>query len=138
MAPVLSATYPSYLDRGAMRIRIGIYLLWRTGPLDENRGVRKLRRSRRLLPSALRCGETLLHPRAGRARSRSVTSNEMGRTVPEHETPLITRRLPRGSSSRSDFGLATNRLRISPLIGYLLAGILVGERRVRKTLLAPE
>jgi hypothetical protein len=138
MAPVLSATYPLYLDSGAMRIRIGIYLLWRTGPLDGNRGARKLRRSRRLPGPFCGVGRRCFIREPRWARSRSVTSNEMERTVPEHETPLITRRLPRGSSSRSDFGLATNRLRISPLIGDLLAGILVNERRVRKTLLAPE
>jgi len=45
--------------------------------------------------------------------------------VPEHETPLIAT-LAAGLVLAFGFGLAANRLRISPLIGYLLAGIVVG------------
>jgi monovalent cation:H+ antiporter-2, CPA2 family len=49
----------------------------------------------------------------------------MEHTVPEHETPLITT-IAAGLVFAFGFGLAANRLRISPLIGYLLAGILAG------------
>ncbi len=45
--------------------------------------------------------------------------------MPEHETPLIAT-LAAGLVLAFGFGLAANRLRISPLIGYLLAGIVVG------------
>ena len=45
--------------------------------------------------------------------------------MPEHETPLIAT-IAAGLVLAFGFGLAANRLRISPLIGYLLAGILVG------------
>ena len=45
--------------------------------------------------------------------------------MPEHETPLIAT-IAAGLVFAFGFGLAANRLRISPLIGYLLAGILVG------------
>ena len=45
--------------------------------------------------------------------------------MPEHETPLITT-IAAGLVFAFGFGLAANRLRISPLIGYLLAGILAG------------
>lgn len=61
----------------------------------------------------------------GGGHSRSVTSNDMERTVPEHETPLIAT-IAAGLVFAFGFGLAANWLRISPLIGYLLAGILVG------------
>jgi CPA2 family monovalent cation:H+ antiporter-2 len=43
----------------------------------------------------------------------------------EHETPLIAT-IAAGLVLAFGFGLAANRLRISPLIGYLLAGIVVG------------
>jgi monovalent cation:H+ antiporter-2, CPA2 family len=49
----------------------------------------------------------------------------MERKVPEHETPLIAT-IAAGLVFAFGFGLAANRLRISPLIGYLLAGVLVG------------
>jgi monovalent cation:H+ antiporter-2, CPA2 family len=45
--------------------------------------------------------------------------------VPEHETPLITT-IAAGLVLAFGFGLAAHRLRISPLVGYLLAGVLVG------------
>lgn len=45
--------------------------------------------------------------------------------MPEHETPLIAT-IAAGLVFAFGFGLAANRLRIAPLIGYLLAGILVG------------
>ncbi len=45
--------------------------------------------------------------------------------MPDHETPLIAT-IAAGLVLAFGFGLAANRLRISPLIGYLLAGILVG------------
>ena len=45
--------------------------------------------------------------------------------MPEHETPLITT-IAAGLVLAFGFGLAAHRLRISPLVGYLLAGILVG------------
>jgi monovalent cation:H+ antiporter-2, CPA2 family len=49
----------------------------------------------------------------------------MERSVPEHETPLIAT-ITAGLVLAFGFGLAANRLRLSPLIGYLLAGTLVG------------
>jgi CPA2 family monovalent cation:H+ antiporter-2 len=45
--------------------------------------------------------------------------------MPEHGTPLITT-IAAGLVFAFGFGLAAHRLRISPLVGYLLAGILVG------------
>ena len=45
--------------------------------------------------------------------------------MPEHETPLIAT-IAAGLVLAFGFGLAAHRLRISPLVGYLLAGILVG------------
>ena len=45
--------------------------------------------------------------------------------MPEHETPLIAT-IAAGLVLAFGFGLAANRLRISPLVGYLLAGIVVG------------
>ena len=45
--------------------------------------------------------------------------------MPERETPLIAT-IAAGLVVAFGFGLAANRLRISPLIGYLLAGIVVG------------
>ena len=50
--------------------------------------------------------------------------------MPEHETPLIAT-IAAGLVFAFTFGLAANRLRVSPLIGYLLAGILVGPFRGR-------
>ena len=69
-------------------------------------------------------GKTLLHPLAGHT-GPAATSNKMERTGPAHETPLIAT-IASGLVLGFGFGLAANRLRISPLIGYLLAGILVG------------
>ncbi len=43
----------------------------------------------------------------------------------EHQTPLITT-IVVGLSLAFAFGLAAQRLRISPLVGYLLAGVAVG------------
>lgn len=51
--------------------------------------------------------------------------NRMERTVSDHETPLIAT-IAAGLVFAFGLGLAANRLRISPLIGYLLAGILAG------------
>ena len=45
--------------------------------------------------------------------------------MPEHETPLITT-IAAGLVLAFGLGLAAHRLRISPLVGYLIAGILVG------------
>jgi K+:H+ antiporter len=49
----------------------------------------------------------------------------MERTVPEHEAPLIAT-IAAGLVFAFGLGLAANRLRTSPLVGYLLAGILAG------------
>jgi CPA2 family monovalent cation:H+ antiporter-2 len=45
--------------------------------------------------------------------------------LPEHHTPLIAT-IAFGLVLAFVFGLAANRLRVSPLVGYLLAGIAVG------------
>jgi monovalent cation:H+ antiporter-2, CPA2 family len=45
--------------------------------------------------------------------------------VPEHEEPLIAT-IAAGLVFAFGFGLVAHRLRISPLVGYLLAGILIG------------
>jgi monovalent cation:H+ antiporter-2, CPA2 family len=55
----------------------------------------------------------------------SATSNDLERKVPEHGTSLITT-IAAGLVLAFGFGLAAHRLHISPLVGYLLAGILVG------------
>ena len=45
--------------------------------------------------------------------------------MPDHGTPLITTVVV-GLALAFAFGLAAQRLRISPLVGYLLAGVAVG------------
>jgi K+:H+ antiporter len=45
--------------------------------------------------------------------------------MPEHQTPLITT-IAAGLVLAYAFGLAAHRLRVQPLVGYLLAGVLVG------------
>ena len=55
----------------------------------------------------------------------SATSSDLERKVPEHGTSLITT-IAAGLVLAFGFGLAAHRLHISPLVGYLLAGILVG------------
>ncbi len=45
--------------------------------------------------------------------------------MPEHQTPLIAA-LAAGLSLAFVLGLVAHRLRVPPLVGYLLAGVLVG------------
>jgi CPA2 family monovalent cation:H+ antiporter-2 len=45
--------------------------------------------------------------------------------MPDHSTPLIAT-IVVGLSLAFAFGLLAQRLRISPLVGYLLAGVAVG------------
>ena len=45
--------------------------------------------------------------------------------MPEHHTPLIAT-IAAGLMLAYVFGLLAHRLRIQPLVGYLLAGVVVG------------
>src|SRR6185312_7074353 len=48
-----------------------------------------------------------------------------GRRLPEHSTPLISM-IAGGLVLAFLFGLVAHRVRVSPLVGYLLAGVVVG------------
>jgi len=53
------------------------------------------------------------------------TSREEAHAMSEHQTPLIAT-IAAGLMLAFLFGLAANRLRVQPIVGYLLAGVVVG------------
>src|SRR5471030_471142 len=56
---------------------------------------------------------------------RRITDRGETKAMPEHQTPLIAT-IAAGLMLAYIFGLAAHRLRVQPLVGYLLAGVVVG------------